>query len=151
MMRIDEVETPVGIACLVLDGEAVKSLRFDQKLEGERVRSEAGDRVRAYLAGELEAFDGLKLAPDGTPFQQKVWSLLREIPAGETRTYGQLAAEIGSHPRAVGSANGANPISIIVPCHRVIGKDGTLTGYAWGLHRKEWLLRHEQLLIRRAG
>jgi methylated-DNA-[protein]-cysteine S-methyltransferase len=151
MIRIDEVETPVGIAYLVLDGKAVKSLRFDQDLRGERVRSEAGDRVRAYLAGEVTAFEGLELAPDGTPFQQKVWRLLREIPTGETRTYGQLAARIGSHPRAVGSANGGNPISIIVPCHRVIGKNGTLTGYAWGLHRKEWLLRHEQSLLRRAG
>jgi methylated-DNA-[protein]-cysteine S-methyltransferase len=151
MTRIDEVETPVGTAFLVLDGEAVKSLRFDQNLRGERVRSEAGDRVRAYLTGELSAFEGLELAPDGTPFQQKVWKLLREIPAGETRTYGQLAAQIGSHPRAVGSANGSNPISIIVPCHRVIGKNGSLTGYAWGLHRKEWLLRHEQSLLRRAG
>jgi methylated-DNA-[protein]-cysteine S-methyltransferase len=151
MIRIDEVETPVGIAYLVLDGEAVKSLRFDQQLEGERVRSEAGDRVRAWLEGDMRSFDGLKLAPDGTLFQQKVWTLLREIPAGETRTYGQLAAEIGSHPRAVGSANGSNPISIIVPCHRVIGKNGSLTGYAWGLHRKEWLLRHEQSLLRRAS
>jgi methylated-DNA-[protein]-cysteine S-methyltransferase len=151
MTRIDEVETPVGTAFLVLDGEAVKSLRFDQDLRGERVRSEAGDRVRAYLAGDLCAFAGLKLAADGTPFQQKVWKLLLEIPPGETRTYGQLAAEIGSHPRAVGSANGSNPISIIVPCHRVIGKNGSLTGYAWGLHRKEWLLRHEQSLLRRAG
>jgi methylated-DNA-[protein]-cysteine S-methyltransferase len=151
MIRIDEVETPVGIAYLVLDGEAVKSLRFDQKLIGERVRSEAGDRVRAYLAGDFQAFEGLTLAPDGTPFQHKVWNLLREIPTGETRTYGQLAAQIGSHPRAVGSANGANPISIIVPCHRVIGKDGSLTGYAWGLHRKEWLLQHEQSRLRRAG
>ena len=151
MIRIDEITTPVGTAYLVLDGATVKSLRFDQKLEGERVRSEAGDRVRAWLDGEMQAFEGLELAPDGTPFQQKVWSLLREIPAGETRTYGQLAAQMGSHPRAVGSANGSNPISIIVPCHRVIGKNGSLTGYAWGLHRKEWLLRHEQSLLRRAG
>jgi methylated-DNA-[protein]-cysteine S-methyltransferase len=151
MNRIDEISTPVGVAYLVLDGEAVKSLRFDQKLTGERVRSEAGDRVRAYLAGDFQAFDGLRLAPDGTPFQQKVWNLLREIPAGETRTYGQLAEQIGSHPRAVGSANGSNPISIIVPCHRVIGKNGSLTGYAWGLHRKEWLLQHEQSRLRRAG
>jgi methylated-DNA-[protein]-cysteine S-methyltransferase len=103
--------------------------------------------VRQYFAGNLRAFDTLVLASIGTEFQRKVWQLLREIPPGETRTYGQLAASIGSHPRAVGSANGSNPIGIVVPCHRVIAKDGGMCGYAWGTERKEWLLRHERSVI----
>ena len=83
--------------------------------------------------------------PGGTPFQQTVWSALREIPVGTTRTYAQLAASIGrpSAPRAVGLANGQNPVSIVIPCHRLIGSSGALTGYAGGLERKRWLLRHE--------
>ena len=81
--------------------------------------------------------------PAGTPFQKAVWSLLREIPLGETRTYGQLAARLRSSPRAVGSANGANPIALVIPCHRVIAADGSLCGYAYGLERKQWLLHHE--------
>jgi methylated-DNA-[protein]-cysteine S-methyltransferase len=151
MLRFDEVETPIGTAFLQLDGEALTALRFDQPFVGQRARSGAGDRLRAYLAGDMRAFEGMPLAPQGTGFQHKVWDLLREIPAGETRTYGELAARLGSHPRAVGSANGSNPICIVVPCHRVIAKGGGLCGYAWGTHRKEWLLRHERALLLRAG
>jgi methylated-DNA-[protein]-cysteine S-methyltransferase len=161
MTRVDKVETPIGTAYLQLEGEALVALRFDQPAFGLRapdardgesgVRSDAGDRLRAYLAGDMRAFEGLPLAPRGTEFQHKVWDLLREIPAGETRTYGELAARLGSHPRAVGSANGSNPICIVVPCHRVIAKGGGLCGYAWGTHRKEWLLQHEQALLLRAS
>jgi methylated-DNA-[protein]-cysteine S-methyltransferase len=152
MTRVDEVETPIGTAFLQLDGEALQALRFEQPFMGERaLKSEAGERVRAWFAGDLRAFEGLALAARGTDFQRKVWQLLSEIPPGETRTYGQLAAQIDSHPRAVGSANGANPICIVVPCHRVIAKGGGLCGYAWGTERKAWLLRHEQERLLRAG
>lgn len=99
----------------------------------------------AYFAGNLAALDGLPTARFGSAFQQRVWAELRRIPPGQTRSYGQLAASLGSPgaARAVGLANGANPIGIVVPCHRVIGASGTLTGYAGGVERKAWLLRHE--------
>ncbi|WP_372917570.1 methylated-DNA--[protein]-cysteine S-methyltransferase [Sandarakinorhabdus sp.] len=104
--------------------------------------------VTAYFAGDLAALDALPLAGIGSEFQRRVWAALRRIPAGETRSYGQLAASIGqpAASRAVGLANGANPIGIAVPCHRVIGSGGALTGYAGGVERKAWLLRHEGAL-----
>jgi methylated-DNA-[protein]-cysteine S-methyltransferase len=105
----------------------------------------AAEALTAYFEGELRSFASLRLAPQGSAFFQRVWQALREIPFGETRSYGELAREIG-HPsaaRAVGLANGRNPIAIIVPCHRVIGADGSLTGYAGGTQRKQWLLDHE--------
>jgi methylated-DNA-[protein]-cysteine S-methyltransferase len=105
----------------------------------------ASAQLGEYFAGERTEFD-LPLAPHGTPFQLAVWAELTRIPYGETASYGEVAAALGKSPvasRAVGLANGRNPISIIVPCHRVIGADGSLTGYGWGLERKEWLLRHE--------
>jgi methylated-DNA-[protein]-cysteine S-methyltransferase len=101
-----------------------------------------------YLAGDRRTFD-LPLAPRGTPFQLSVWEELARIPYGVTMSYGEVAAALGKSllaSRAVGLANGRNPISIILPCHRVIGADGSLTGYGWGLDRKEWLLRHEGVL-----
>jgi len=107
-------------------------------------------RLEAWLEGDLLAFDGAPLMLGGTDFQRRVWDALLRIPAGETRTYGQLAAELGLNPgaaRAVGLANGANPISIAVPCHRVVGADGSLTGYAGGLERKRWLLQHEGVAL----
>ena len=97
----------------------------------------------AYFAGERPDVAGLPLAPRGTAFQRRVWSALLAIPYGETRTYGELAAALGSSPRAVGSAVGKNPISVIVPCHRVLGADGSLTGYAGGLDRKRAILELE--------
>jgi methylated-DNA-[protein]-cysteine S-methyltransferase len=102
-------------------------------------------QLAAYFAGRLRRFD-LPLAPAGTPFQQRVWSALSGIPFGETRSYGQLAEAIGkaSAMRAVGAANGRNPISIVVPCHRVIGADGSLTGFGGGIERKRFLLSLEQ-------
>lgn len=102
-------------------------------------------QLEAYFAGTLTVFD-LPLRLDGTAFRVKVWQALRSIPYGETRSYGQLAAMIGQPgaSRAVGGANHHNPISIIVPCHRVIGSDGSLTGYGGGLDMKEWLLEHER-------
>lgn len=106
------------------------------------------EQLRGYFAGELTEFD-LTLAPEGTPFQQRVWRALREIPYGETESYGGLAARIGAPgaARAVGLANGRNPISIVVPCHRVVGASGSLTGYGGGLERKQQLLDLERRVV----
>jgi len=99
-------------------------------------------QLDAYFSGRRRTFD-LRLAPAGTAFQQSVWSALRKIPSGETRSYGELARQLGSSPRAVGRANATNPICLIVPCHRVIGADGSLTGYAFGEKIKRRLLALE--------
>ena len=106
---------------------------------------EAVSRIKAYFAGDLIACDDLPVDTGGTPFQQTVWLALRTIPAGTAISYGTLAQRIGrpTASRAVGRTNGLNPIAIILPCHRVVGSNNALTGYAGGLHRKEWLLRHE--------
>jgi methylated-DNA-[protein]-cysteine S-methyltransferase len=110
-----------------------------------RALAAAVTQLREYFAGARTTFE-LQLAPEGTPFQQRVWSALRRIPYGATTTYGALARELGTPDgaRAVGLANGRNPIGIVIPCHRVIGADGTLTGYGGGLPRKRWLLDHER-------
>jgi methylated-DNA-[protein]-cysteine S-methyltransferase len=102
--------------------------------------------VAAYFAGDMRAFDCIELDPPGTRFQREVWAALRRIPAGTTTTYGRLAAALGrpGASRAVGLANGANPVAIVVPCHRVIGASGALTGYGGGIERKRWLLDHER-------
>jgi len=107
--------------------------------------SHARRALEAYFAGDLSALDALQVQTGGTAFQRQVWSELRKIPVGHTINYGQLAERIGrpTAVRAVGHANGANPIGIIVPCHRVIGTNASLTGYAGGVHRKHWLLTHE--------
>jgi methylated-DNA-[protein]-cysteine S-methyltransferase len=103
------------------------------------------DKLEAFFAGDLAAIDDIPTETAGTPFQHQVWRALREIPAGAAWSYSKLARHIGRPEavRAVGLANGANPISVVVPCHRVIGADGSLTGYGGGLERKQWLLRHE--------
>lgn len=105
--------------------------------------------VNDYYAGNLDAFDGIETATGGTDFQRDVWAGLRTIPPGHTLSYQGLAERVGRPKamRAVGAANGANPLAIIVPCHRVIGADGSLTGYGGGMARKEWLLRHEGVLL----
>ena len=102
-------------------------------------------QIVAYLAGERRDFT-LPLAPEGTLFQRRVWDALRAIPAGETRSYGDLARELRSSPRAVGRANATNPICLVVPCHRVLGADGSLTGFAFGEDLKRRLLEHEGAL-----
>lgn len=101
--------------------------------------------LKAYFAGELAAIEGIRVATGGTDFQRSVWMALRKIPLGETISYGALASRLKCprSARAVGLANGANPVGIVVPCHRVIGADGSLTGYGGGLQRKRWLLEHE--------
>jgi methylated-DNA-[protein]-cysteine S-methyltransferase len=104
-----------------------------------------GECLDAYFTGQLRALDELEVDPAGTPFQLRVWTALRRVPPGQTTTYGALAREIGAPTavRAVGAANGANPIWLVIPCHRAIGADGRLVGYAGGLDRKRWLLTHE--------
>ncbi len=108
------------------------------------------DRLRTYFDGQLNALDDIEVRPAGTSFQQSVWTALRGIRAGSTTSYGALAAHIGrpAAVRAVGAANGANPIPIVIPCHRVIGADGRLVGYGGGLDRKRWLLAHEGVVSR---
>jgi methylated-DNA-[protein]-cysteine S-methyltransferase len=108
--------------------------------------------LRDYFDGKLDALEGLAVDPGGTPFQRRVWDALRRIAPGETVSYADLARTIGAPAavRAVGAANGANPVCLAIPCHRVIGADGSLTGYAGGMHRKRWLLDHERTGTRAA-
>jgi methylated-DNA-[protein]-cysteine S-methyltransferase len=161
-LTIDCLETPIGELLLVVDGEgrlrAVDWRDYEDRMllllrrycapRGCTLapgRAAATAPLAAYFKGDLAAIDGLPVAPGGTQFQRRVWTALRRIPCGQTVSYAALAKEIG-HPsavRAVGHANGANPVSVVVPCHRVIGADGTLTGYGGGLARKHWLLAHE--------
>lgn len=144
------IDSPIGGLRLHVSAGLLTAIDFDASPRGSRVDDPLLDRVEAQLA---EYFDGqrvefdLPLANDGTEFQQKVWGELMRIPFGETASYGEIAARLGYEPvvsRAVGAANGANPIPIVVPCHRVIGSNGTLTGYAGGLERKRILLALEQ-------
>jgi methylated-DNA-[protein]-cysteine S-methyltransferase len=115
------------------------------------VLERASAQLREYFAGERTAFD-VPLAPSGTAFELNVWALLQRIPAGQTASYGELARKLGDPgmARAVGRANGQNPLPIVVPCHRVIGADGSLVGFSGGLERKRWLLEHEGALARSA-
>lgn len=163
-MFLSPLDSPLGTMLLVTDAQqAVRALDFaDHKARlhrglrehyGEVERAEApapaeiADALARYFDGELEALNALRTATAGSELQRRVWAALRRIPAGTTTTYGKLARELGfDDPRAaigIGAANGANPIAIIVPCHRVIASNGDLKGYAWGLHRKRWLLEHE--------
>ncbi len=161
---IDHLDTPIGQLALVVDGEGrlcavgftAGHSRMDRQLRG--YESPRGDLAaaanpggltrafRAYFDGELSAIDDLPVQMNGTPFQTSVWRALRQIPCGETRSYGELARSIRNPAavRAVGLANGSNPIALVVPCHRVIGADGSLTGYGAGVERKRWLLSHER-------
>lgn len=164
-LRIDHLETPLGeLAVVADDGGRLRAIEWtDLGADLQRsLRRQFGDggfaltpasnpsgltaAMRAYFAGHLHAIDDLPAAAAGTEFQRSVWRALRQIPCGETISYGELARRIGrpAAVRAVGLANGANPIGIVVPCHRVIGADGTLTGYGGGIERKRWLLAHER-------
>jgi methylated-DNA-[protein]-cysteine S-methyltransferase len=144
------MESPVGRLLLAADEKGLRKLLFGGQpepgwREDPEALAEPVRQLRAYFAGELHDFD-LPLAPEGTPFQLRVWRELRNIPYGQTISYGELARRIGSPngSRAVGLANGANPISIVVPCHRVIGSNGKLTGYGGGLDNKRWLIDFER-------
>jgi methylated-DNA-[protein]-cysteine S-methyltransferase len=144
MLRIDTVETPIGPIHLAVEDGALSALRFDTPFEGVREPNAVSDQVRAYFAGDVHALEQVPVDAAGTPFQRRVWAALRDIPPGQTRTYGELARILGTHPRAVGSANAANPVSVAIPCHRVVAVGGKLCGYAWGEERKRWLLAHER-------
>lgn len=151
MPRSVSFDTPVGPMTVTVADGAVTEVRFGvlgpalgSAGDLPPVLRQAVDELREYFAGLRRGFS-LPLAPAGTPFQQQVWAALREIPYGETRTYGQIAARIGRPKacRAVGMANNRNPIAVVVPCHRVVGSSGALVGYAAGLNVKEILLRLE--------
>jgi methylated-DNA-[protein]-cysteine S-methyltransferase len=149
------MESPVGKLLLVTDEEGLLEIAFAEGRTtpivnpswtcGGALLREPVRQLDAFFAGELRDFD-LQLKPRGTGFQQRVWSLLREIPFGETISYGELARRAGNPAasRAVGLANGSNPISIVIPCHRVIGSNGKLTGYGGGLPNKRWLIDFER-------
>lgn len=149
------MDSPLGPLLLGSNGEALTLINFQESDGAMTPRpawrkarspfSEAVRQLKAYFAGELKRFD-LPLAPRGTDFQLKVWEALRRIPYGETRTYGHLARQMGmpTGSRAVGAANGRNPLPVVVPCHRIIGSDGSLTGFYGGLRLKHALLGLEQ-------
>ena len=158
------IASPIGDMTLVVAGESLELLDFDDasgRLDGLLARrypagvpvsardpSGIAARITAYFEGELDAIESIAATPRGTPFQETVWRALRAIPCGRTAAYRDIAARIGRERavRAVGLANGRNPVSVVVPCHRVIGRDGSLTGYGGGLARKAWLLEHEGAL-----
>ena len=159
---LSTLSTPIGTALIVTDDMGtLRALDFEDYrprmdrlltrhygpvgLTDGAVPPSVHRALTAYFDGDLTAIDGLPTQTNGTDFQKQVWAALRRLRPGETSSYGAMAATIGrpAAVRAMGLANGANPIAIIVPCHRVIGADGSLTGYGGGLHRKQWLLRHE--------
>lgn len=169
-LRLDRMATPVGEALLVTDEEGflrafdwtshearLLTLLRRQNPPTALIEAAAPTAIRAavenYFGGELGALSAIAWRTGGTPFQREVWTALCSIPAGETMTYKGLAERVGkpNAVRAVGLANGANPVGVIVPCHRVIGSNGTLTGYGGGLERKHWLLRHEGAAFREAA
>lgn len=158
---LDRFDSPVGDILLVSDGKQLNAVDYGDyehrmlgllqthhktlKLSPANNPGGFSDRLRAYFSGALDAIEALPVDPAGTEFQQQVWRSLLTIPCGEVWSYGQLAQQLGKPgaARAVGLANSKNPISIVVPCHRVVGANGKLTGYAGGLERKRWLLNHE--------
>ncbi|WP_438023512.1 methylated-DNA--[protein]-cysteine S-methyltransferase [Sorangium sp. So ce233] len=160
-LSLDEVESPMGILLLAAGGGALHGLdfadcapRFRRSLEARygavALRAAAdpcgfSSRLRAYFGGDHGALAGIPVEPGGTAFQRRVWAEVQRIPPGATRTYGHIAASLGkpSAYRAVGLANGRNPVCLVIPCHRVVGSGGELTGYSAGLERKRWLLAHE--------
>jgi methylated-DNA-[protein]-cysteine S-methyltransferase len=164
---LDRLPTPIGIALLVTDAEgALRALDWEDYeprmrellrlqygapvLEDARAPDEIRAALSGYFAGDLDRLSTIKWRVAGTPFQRKVWTALPTIPAGTTMSYGALAAQLDmpSAIRAVGTANGSNPISVVVPCHRLIGANGSLTGYGGGLKRKQWLLEHEGVVLK---
>jgi methylated-DNA-[protein]-cysteine S-methyltransferase len=161
---LDRLATPIGTMLVVTDDQGClralewedhearmhRLLRLHYGTDGVvlapgRAPSAVRSALEAYFSGDLSAIEPLSVETGGTPFQRAVWAALRAIPVGETLSYGALAKKIArpAAVRAVGLANGANPVGVVVPCHRVIGKDATLTGYAGGIERKRWLLTHE--------
>jgi methylated-DNA-[protein]-cysteine S-methyltransferase len=164
MLSISRLASPLGELLLVGDGPFLCALDyagFEERMlkllwrrYGQVTLNEAaddygfGDRIRTYFDGDYAAIDAIPVSSGGTAFQEQVWGALRTIPAGTALSYGALAERLGRPraARAVGAANALNPISIVVPCHRLIGADACLTGYAGGLERKRWLLEHEHFV-----
>ncbi|QIB70734.1 methylated-DNA--[protein]-cysteine S-methyltransferase [Aminipila butyrica] len=164
-----DYESPLGRLTLASDGDALVGLwlpgqkYFEATVTGAVTKTKELSVFRVvkawldrYFAGEEPDISSLSLAPEGTPFRQEVWKILCQIPYGETITYGEIARQVaekmdkpGMSPQAVGGAVGHNPISIIIPCHRVVGTDGRLTGYAGGIPAKVWLLKNEKVDLRR--
>jgi methylated-DNA-[protein]-cysteine S-methyltransferase len=163
LFLLGTLPTPIGTMLLVFDeGAALRALDWSDH-EGRMRRllrlhygtafslhaaappPSIAEPIDAYFAGDLGAIDGVAVRHNGTAFQREVWAALRHIPAGTTMSYGALAQRLGRDKavRAVGLANGANPVGLVLPCHRVIGANASLTGYGGGLHRKQWLLAHE--------
>lgn len=146
------IDSPLGNLRIVASQDAIHSLTFtdlpiSNKSDTDLLTS-TSKQLDEFFSGVRKKFD-LPLAPEGSDFQQRVWQALQEIPFGKTVTYGELSEKLGdpNAVRAVGTANGKNPIAIIIPCHRVIGSDQKLTGYAGGIERKRWLLQHEGALL----
>jgi methylated-DNA-[protein]-cysteine S-methyltransferase len=164
-LLVDCINTPIGDLIIVSDKDgnlrAVDWTDYEERMR-RLLRLHYGENgfrlepapnpnasvqgIQSYFAGHISAIDALPVQTAGTPFQREVWHALRKIPCGETVSYGQLAGQIGRRKavRAVGLANGSNPVGIVVPCHRVIGSNGSLTGYGGGIERKRWLLEHEK-------
>lgn len=160
-LDLDRVPSPIGDVIVIADDAGLVAVEFAEHedrmsrllhigygkpdLRAKTDPHGAATRLKTYFAGDLAAVDALPVSVRGTAFQQRIWMMLRTIAAGTTTTYGTLAARLGKPQacRAVGHANGHNPVSIVVPCHRVIGSDGSLTGYGGGVERKRWLLEHE--------
>lgn len=166
-LLIDKIDSEIGEILVVCDGENLCAIDFAgyeprlKRLLEKRYGSVTlieqtnplgfSDRIQAYLDGNYNSVDAIPVSTGGTPFQQQVWSVLRTIPPGTAISYGQLAAKLGRTTayRAVGMANSLNPVAIVLPCHRVIGANLNLTGYAGGLERKRWLLQHEGVNLAR--
>lgn len=165
---IDRVDTPIGQMIIIADRDGnlraadwtdheermLRLLRLHYGVNGFQLEPGTNphgfaDMIQRYFAGDLSALDSLPVKTAGTPFQRQVWRALREIPCGDAISYGRLAQQIGRPKavRAVGLANGSNPVGVIVPCHRVIGANGSLTGYGGGIERKRWLLQHESAAV----
>lgn len=153
MLYYDYLSSPLGLVEVTASEQGLVAVTFcdipRQPVQAQRVAAEAKQQLIAYFAKELREFD-LPLAATGTVFQQQVWQALTKVPYGKTASYGDIAKAINNPKgvRAVGLANGKNPLGIVVPCHRIIGANGTLTGYAGGLDKKAWLLAHEGAAFR---
>ena len=163
ILHTDQIPTPIGEVFIALEGQKLVFLDFADNLERiekllkRRYGSYAlepthnphgvSKRVSSYFGGDLTALEGTEVSTGGTEFQKRVWNGLLEIPMGQTWSYGQLAAHLENPGavRAVGQTNGLNPVALVLPCHRVVGANGTVTGYAGGLERKKWLLEHERM------
>jgi len=161
MLKVHIIDSPVGALTLATRSDRLCLVHFgadrpaaetmlrrwyhDGSITEPSGPMPVAERLAWYFAGEPAALDGIDVELNGTPFQERVWQALRDVRAGQTASYGDIARRIGAPNavRAVGAANGANPVAIVVPCHRIIGSSGSLTGYGGGLERKRWLLRHE--------